>query len=110
MTSSSKSSENSKTFLSNTFKATNKKEEDKDEDDDEEDEEDEEERSGDHGPSSNSYVEESGSHQHHDHDQIKKNGGSVRPYNRSKTPRLRWTPELHICFLQAVERLGGPDS
>jgi SHAQKYF class myb-like DNA-binding protein len=34
----------------------------------------------------------------------------VRPYNRSKTPRLRWTPELHICFLQAVERLGGPDS
>ncbi|XP_010517442.1 PREDICTED: uncharacterized protein LOC104792882 [Camelina sativa] len=109
MRSSSKSSENSKTCLSNNFKATTNIEEDKDEEEDEEGEEDEEERSGDQSPSSNSYVEESGSHQNHDHDQIKKNGGSVRPYNRSKTPRLRWTPELHICFLQAVERLGGPD-
>ncbi|CAH2058638.1 unnamed protein product [Thlaspi arvense] len=109
MRSSSQSSENSKTFPSNNFKATTKKEEDKNEEDDEEEEEDEEERSGDQSPSSNSYVEESGSHHHHNHDQIKKNGGSVRPYNRSKTPRLRWTPELHLCFLQAVERLGGPD-
>ncbi|EOA27192.1 hypothetical protein CARUB_v10023302mg [Capsella rubella] len=109
MRSSSKSSENSKTCLSNNFKATTNIEEDKEEEEDEEGEEDEEERSGDQSPSSNSYVEESGSHQHHHHDQIKKNGGSVRPYNRSKTPRLRWTPELHICFLQAVERLGGPD-
>ncbi|KAL1217855.1 putative Myb family transcription factor [Cardamine amara subsp. amara] len=106
MRSSSKSSENSKTCLSNNFKATTNKEEGKDEEDDEEGEEDEEERSGDQSPSSNSYVEESGSHHN---DQNRKNGGSVRPYNRSKTPRLRWTPELHICFLQAVERLGGPD-
>ncbi|KAL3524000.1 hypothetical protein ACH5RR_016834 [Cinchona calisaya] len=35
--------------------------------------------------------------------------GSVRNYVRSKTPRLRWTPELHLCFLHAVERLGGQD-
>ncbi|CAL1374765.1 unnamed protein product [Linum trigynum] len=36
-------------------------------------------------------------------------GGSVRKYNRSKMPRLRWTPDLHLCFLNAVERLGGQD-
>uniref|UniRef100_A0A1J3GUA0 Putative Myb family transcription factor n=1 Tax=Noccaea caerulescens TaxID=107243 RepID=A0A1J3GUA0_NOCCA len=109
MRSSSQSSENSKTCPPNNFKATTKNEDDKDEEDDE-GEEDEEERSGDQSPSSNSYVEESGNpHHHNHHDQIKKNGGSVRPYNRSKTPRLRWTPELHLCFLQAVERLGGPD-
>ncbi|KFK36916.1 hypothetical protein AALP_AA4G189400 [Arabis alpina] len=107
MRSSSKSSENSKACPSNNFKATTNKEEDKDEENDDEEEE-EEERTGDQSPSSNSYVEESGSHNNHN-DQIKKNGGSVRPYNRSKTPRLRWTPELHLCFLQAVERLGGPD-
>ncbi|XVE51094.1 hypothetical protein DITRI_Ditri02bG0011200 [Diplodiscus trichospermus] len=33
----------------------------------------------------------------------------VRPYLRSKMPRLRWTPELHHCFVHAVERLGGED-
>ncbi|KAM1384882.1 hypothetical protein PS2_036760 [Malus domestica] len=31
----------------------------------------------------------------------------VRPYVRSKMPRLRWTPDLHRCFVHAVERLGG---
>lgn len=35
---------------------------------------------------------------------------SVRQYNRSKTPRLRWTPDLHLSFVHAVERLGGQDS
>ncbi|XP_073283191.1 uncharacterized protein [Primulina huaijiensis] len=50
--------------------------------------------------SSNSTVEESGK---------KGNRGSVRQYVRSKTPRLRWTPELHICFLHAIERLGGQE-
>ncbi|KAK6917275.1 SANT/Myb domain [Dillenia turbinata] len=33
----------------------------------------------------------------------------VRPYIRSKMPRLRWTPDLHHCFVHAVERLGGED-
>ncbi|KAH0882437.1 hypothetical protein HID58_058533 [Brassica napus] len=103
MRSSSQSSENSKTCPSNNFKATTKKEDNKDDEN-----KDEEARSVDQSPSNNSYVEESGSH-HHNKDQIKKNGGSVRPYNRSKTPRLRWTPELHLRFLQAVEKLGGPD-
>ncbi|CAN6443743.1 unnamed protein product [Victoria cruziana] len=35
--------------------------------------------------------------------------GSVRQYVRSKMPRLRWTPDLHLCFVHAVERLGGQD-
>lgn len=51
------------------------------------------------GSSSNSTVEES--------DQKK---ASVRPYVRSKMPRLRWTPDLHLRFIHAVERLGGQDS
>lgn len=51
--------------------------------------------------SSNSTVEENGK---------KTNSGSVRQYVRSKTPRLRWTPELHLRFAHAVERLGGQDS
>ncbi|KAJ8533095.1 hypothetical protein K7X08_015984 [Anisodus acutangulus] len=33
----------------------------------------------------------------------------VRPYVRSKMPRLRWTPDLHLRFVNAVERLGGQD-
>ena len=36
--------------------------------------------------------------------------GAVRQYIRSKVPRLRWTPELHHCFVHAIERLGGQDS
>lgn len=50
------------------------------------------------GSSSNSTVEEND----------KK--GSVRPYVRSKLPRLRWTPDLHLRFLHAVQRLGGQES
>ncbi|GAV90225.1 Myb_DNA-binding domain-containing protein, partial [Cephalotus follicularis] len=34
---------------------------------------------------------------------------NVRPYVRSKMPRLRWTPALHRRFVHAVERLGGED-
>ncbi|GFY90939.1 homeodomain-like superfamily protein [Actinidia rufa] len=33
--------------------------------------------------------------------------GSVRQYIRSKVPRLRWTPDLHQCFVHAIESLGG---
>ncbi|OWM73340.1 hypothetical protein CDL15_Pgr001454 [Punica granatum] len=34
---------------------------------------------------------------------------TVRQYVRSKMPRLRWTPELHLAFVRAVERLGGQE-
>ncbi|XP_050367835.1 uncharacterized protein LOC126786142 [Argentina anserina] len=33
----------------------------------------------------------------------------ARPYVRSKLPRLRWTPQLHLSFLHAVELLGGQE-
>ncbi|XP_038691820.1 myb family transcription factor MOF1-like [Tripterygium wilfordii] len=38
-----------------------------------------------------------------------RSSGSVRQYVRSELPRLRWTPELHRCFVHAIERLGGQD-
>lgn len=66
-------------------------------DDDESEEKKESFVAKDGGSSSNSTVEES----------VKK--PSVRPYVRSKLPRLRWTPQLHVRFVQAVERLGGQD-
>ncbi|KAE9622247.1 hypothetical protein Lal_00032472 [Lupinus albus] len=34
---------------------------------------------------------------------------SVRPYVRSKLPRLRWTHDLHLRFIHAVQRLGGQE-
>ncbi|PON43101.1 Octamer-binding transcription factor [Parasponia andersonii] len=34
---------------------------------------------------------------------------TVRPYVRSKLPRLRWTPDLRRAFVHAVERLGGQE-
>ncbi|XP_022978771.1 probable transcription factor KAN3 [Cucurbita maxima] len=34
---------------------------------------------------------------------------AVRQYVRSKVPRLRWTPELHLNFVHAVQRLGGQE-
>ncbi|KAF8402597.1 hypothetical protein HHK36_010685 [Tetracentron sinense] len=52
------------------------------------------------GSSSNSTVEES---------EKKTNSGGVRHYVRSKMPRLRWTTDLHLCFVHAVERLGGQE-
>ncbi|KAK1404884.1 putative two-component response regulator ARR21 [Heracleum sosnowskyi] len=36
-------------------------------------------------------------------------GSIVRQYVRSKMPRLRWTPDLHLAFVHAVERLGGQE-
>ncbi|KAI4365172.1 hypothetical protein MLD38_021182 [Melastoma candidum] len=33
----------------------------------------------------------------------------TRNYTVSKFPRLRWTPELHLSFVHAVERLGGQE-
>ncbi|WOL09773.1 transcription repressor KAN1-like [Canna indica] len=35
--------------------------------------------------------------------------GVVRQYTRSKVPRLRWTPDLHHCFVNAIEKLGGQE-
>ncbi|KAI3497960.1 hypothetical protein L2E82_13976 [Cichorium intybus] len=35
--------------------------------------------------------------------------GTVRQYIRSKVPRLRWTPDLHRCFVHAIHTLGGPN-
>ncbi|XP_043700293.1 uncharacterized protein LOC122651014 [Telopea speciosissima] len=34
---------------------------------------------------------------------------TVRQYVRSKMPRLRWTPDLHLAFVHAVEKLGGQE-
>lgn len=75
---------------------------------------------------SNQIQEESESEENDEHESSKpKNGGSsssstveeneqkkssVRPYVRSKMPRLRWTPDLHLRFVHAVEKLGGQDS
>ncbi|KAF7851153.1 hypothetical protein BT93_L4453 [Corymbia citriodora subsp. variegata] len=42
-------------------------------------------------------------------DEGKEKTTTVRQYMRSKMPRLRWTPELHLAFVHAVERLGGQD-
>ncbi|XP_056689398.1 putative two-component response regulator ARR20 [Spinacia oleracea] len=36
-------------------------------------------------------------------------GRGLRPYVRSNAPRLRWTGDLHHCFVRAVERLGGEE-
>ena len=69
--------------------------------DQEEEEEEDYKKLKNGGSSSNSTVEES---------ERKAGSGSVRRYVRSKMPRLRWTPDLHLCFLHAVERLGGQDS
>ena len=40
----------------------------------------------------------------------KERTSTVRQYVRSKMPRLRWTPDLHLAFVHAVERLGGQES
>ncbi|PKA67104.1 Putative Myb family transcription factor [Apostasia shenzhenica] len=92
MTASSCSSENSENFVAPSH--------DKDED---EDEGDENPKAAAGGSSSNSTVEEG------DRKVGMSSGSTVRQYNRSKIPRLRWTPDLHFCFVHAVERLGGPD-
>ena len=62
---------------------------------------------GNEGSSSNSTIEENNNN---DHDQHKTKPPTVRPYVRSKLPRLRWTPDLHLRFVHAVERLGGQES
>ncbi|CAN4091944.1 unnamed protein product [Withania somnifera] len=39
----------------------------------------------------------------------KNKSSRVRQYVRSKLPRLRWTPELHLSFVSAIDRLGGQE-
>uniref|UniRef100_A0A803M1U7 Myb-like domain-containing protein n=1 Tax=Chenopodium quinoa TaxID=63459 RepID=A0A803M1U7_CHEQI len=41
--------------------------------------------------------------------EMKGRSRGVRPYVRLNAPRLRWTGDLHHCFVRAVERLGGED-
>lgn len=70
------------------------------EDEDESEENDSEGKHKNCRSSSNSTVEEN---------EKKGHSGAVRPYVRSKMPRLRWTPDLHLRFVHAVERLGGQE-
>ncbi|XP_024370607.1 uncharacterized protein [Physcomitrium patens] len=42
-------------------------------------------------------------------DEFKRDRANVRPYVRTSTQKLKWTPELHQCFMQAIDRLGGQD-
>ncbi|KAI3893937.1 hypothetical protein MKX03_020120 [Papaver bracteatum] len=44
---------------------------------------------------------------HHQHQQESSNSGLV--LTTDPKPRLRWTPELHDRFVDAVAQLGGPD-
>ncbi|KAL6546499.1 hypothetical protein OROMI_022220 [Orobanche minor] len=39
----------------------------------------------------------------------KKKKATLRQYVRSKMPRLRWTPDLHLSFVHAIDRLGGQE-
>ncbi|KAH1105983.1 hypothetical protein J1N35_009751 [Gossypium stocksii] len=67
---------------------------------DEDEEGDDGTKARDGASSSNSIVEEC---------EKKASPNGVRHYIRSKMPRLRWTPELHLSFVRAVERLGGQE-
>ncbi|XLR07578.1 hypothetical protein HN51_062502 [Arachis hypogaea] len=64
-----------------------------------EDEEDNNEEEGNStNPSSSSTASREG-----------KRGSGVNQYVRSMMPRLRWTPNLHLSFSHAVQRLGGQE-
>nr|XP_043612141.1 two-component response regulator ARR18-like [Erigeron canadensis] len=75
------------------------------EDDDEVDDGNNKTKSGDESSGNNSMVDQE------DGDQKRMDTSTtrVRQYVRSKMPRLRWTPELHLMFVRAVERLGGQE-
>lgn len=96
------SAEDSKSSPKNQIEFEEEEEEEEEKEDDLETEENSKLPEGTRTSSSNSTVEENG--------KKSTNSGGVRQYVRSKTPRLRWTPELHLRFIHAVERLGGQDS
>ncbi|XLS86219.1 hypothetical protein HN51_036385, partial [Arachis hypogaea] len=64
-----------------------------------EEEEDNNEEGNSANPSSSSTASREG-----------KRGSGVRQYVRSKMLRLCWTPNLHLSFVHAVQRLGGQES
>nr|GMD89516.1 myb-like protein H [Ipomoea batatas] len=70
---------------------------------------DESEKTAGDGNSENNSSSFSGGEGNMNGDDQKKSS-SVRPYVRSKIPRLRWTPDLHLSFVHAIERLGGQES
>ena len=43
-------------------------------------------------------------------ERFRRDRANVRPYVRTSTQKLKWTHELHQCFMHAVEKLGGQDS
>ncbi|KAL6126776.1 hypothetical protein ACLB2K_074821 [Fragaria x ananassa] len=88
-----------------------KKERDVDEEKEEEDEEVVDKDSQQQQPSSKNGGVSSSSSTIEENEKSKgaSGGGSVRQYVRSKNSRLRWTPDLHLRFIHAVERLGGQE-
>lgn len=45
--------------------------------------------------------------------QKKSSSSKIKPcifYTSDEKARLRWSSDLHACFVKAVEKLGGPDS
>ncbi|XP_047320931.1 two-component response regulator ORR23-like [Impatiens glandulifera] len=64
---------------------------------------------GENKPRSSSAADSGNTTDLDDRDQKKVSATGVRQYVRSKVPRLKWTQELHLCFVQAVERLGGQE-
>lgn len=91
----------------------------KDEDQEEEGNDDEDQESATEATEGGSSSNNSGSADDNNDSDNKKNvlledsnerKSTVRQYNRSKMPRLRWTPDLHRSFVLAVERLGGQES
>ncbi|MED6172521.1 hypothetical protein PIB30_050828 [Stylosanthes scabra] len=56
-----------------------------------------------------SSEEEGGGEGNHNNNKGRTTSSAVRQYVRSKMPRLRWTPDLHLAFVQAVNRLGGQE-
>ncbi|XP_065878837.1 two-component response regulator ARR10-like [Euphorbia lathyris] len=77
--------------------ASSQEEDDEQDDDDDDDDENKSRTEGSSSANNNSSTDKN------------ERRNSVRQYVRSKMPRLRWTPDLHLSFVHAVERLGGQE-